>query len=681
MAISALLTLLLYYYKSTTFSNSIKLVLAAVRFVAISLLLVLLLKPVIKYAQVFYEKPLLLVGIDNSKSMLATKDSVATKSEFSTLLKNLNSTYSNQFDVRLFALNESVEELDSDTAISFDGNETNLASFFEHVNDFYAFDNVGAVVLASDGIFNSGANPRYSNIKPNAPLFTVGVGNNTPQVDAGVVSLNSNEISFLNNKFPVQSTLKFSACKGKKVEAKLFAFGKVVGDTSFTVNSNAQSVDLKWLVKAEKLGLQKLKVEVSSITGEHNLSNNSAVEVIRIQDARQRILLTYEFPHPDISAVRLALANDQNYEVVLKSAQEILQQDKLADFAKNFSLIIAYQSPQIAAQNRIVFNKLLQQSIPIWLIGSSKTNYLKWFNADPMLTWKGELNKSNQVQPSINKNFRVFTTQSTQVDLPPVKVPFGVVKYSAGAQVLMHQSIGGIETPYPLWFFTKPEQLRGYFLGEGLWRWRLSEYEQNGNTKWFDTQVIKTVQYLASKKDLSKFRVKNKQFYTENEEVVIDVELYNDNYELINDVTVDFELINEDKLAYNHQFAKQGKGYALNLGNLTVGQYAFKASVNEAGLNYSKSSTFEVISSLKEYTNTQADFDLLNQLAVKNNGKFYSLKESNTQLITDLKELEAKTLSYEEFSIKNLIEEKWLFAILIFLFATEWLVRKREGVI
>ena len=74
--------------------------------------------------------------------------------------------------------------------------------------------------------------------------------------------------------------------------------------------------------------------------------------------------------------------------------------------------------------------------------------------------------------------------------------------------MLFQQKIGSVETENPIYIFN---ELNGYktclFLGDGLWRWKMRDFAENGNTECFQELVSKTIQYLSVKNEKSFFRL------------------------------------------------------------------------------------------------------------------------------------------------------------------------------
>lgn len=144
------------------------------------------------------------------------------------------------------------------------------------------------------------------------------------------------------------------------------------------------------------------------------------------------------------------------------------------------------------------------------------------------------------MQATFAPNFAAFTIDGRVVsELPkfsPALSPFGTFSAQPGAQVLLYQRIGKIDTKFPLLAVGDVNGTRtGVFLGEGIWKWRLFDFLQHENHDIFDELFGKTVQYLSLKEDKRKFRVTlDKNIYAEkNAPVQFAAELYNDNFELV----------------------------------------------------------------------------------------------------------------------------------------------------
>jgi hypothetical protein len=123
----------------------------------------------------------------------------------------------------------------------------------------------------------------------------------------------------------------------------------------------------------------------------------------------------------------------------------------------------------------------------------------------------------------------------------------------------MYQKLGSLTTPYPLAYFGKRnDQKTGWFFGEGIWKWKMFDYQENGNTIQFEEFVGKFVQYLSVKEDKSRLRLNYNKRFSESQSVNFKADVYNKSYELINTEELKMEVTNEMGSKFNYVFGAMG---------------------------------------------------------------------------------------------------------------------------
>ncbi|NRB64755.1 MAG: hypothetical protein HRU40_17310, partial [Saprospiraceae bacterium] len=87
---------------------------------------------------------------------------------------------------------------------SFSDKVTNTSEVLSQIYDTYAGGNLGGVILSSDGLFNEGTNPLYTADDLGVPVFTIALGDTTPQKDLVIKRVFNNRIAYLDDKFTVE---------------------------------------------------------------------------------------------------------------------------------------------------------------------------------------------------------------------------------------------------------------------------------------------------------------------------------------------------------------------------------------------------------------------------------------------------------------------------------------------
>ena len=87
------------------------------------------------------------------------------------------------FDVHLFAFSDIISEGLSSTN---NGLKTNYSNLFNEIKSRFFNRNVAALILASDGIYNSGSDPLY-NRSINYPVYPIVLGDTCVKEDVKIV--------------------------------------------------------------------------------------------------------------------------------------------------------------------------------------------------------------------------------------------------------------------------------------------------------------------------------------------------------------------------------------------------------------------------------------------------------------------------------------------------------------
>jgi hypothetical protein len=214
--------------------------------------------------------------------------------------------------------------------------------------------------------------------------------------------------------------------------------------------------------------------------------------------------------------------------------------------------------------------------------------------------------------------------------------------------------------------------------GEGIWRWRLKEFDLNENTEIFDALFMKFIQFMSAKEDKRKFRsFPIKQQFTDTEYVVFESQIFNDLYEPQFGQEVKLQLQDErgQTTRYSYTPTAARPHYQFNL---QAGVYRYTASTIRNGKEETDRGQFSVSSMQIESQNLTADFQLLRALSRNTGGQFYSANNFNA-LPNQLISQKPPAIVHSDEAFFPLIDLKLLFVALLILVSTEWFFRKFLG--
>lgn len=665
--------------------------LATVRFISVTFLAFLLLSPLIRTLINRIEKPIVVLMQDNSQSVkMSSKDSANYEQQLSTLRKSLAAKY----EVRPYTFGAVLSE---NGKLSFGEKTTNISSALDQVANIYTNQNLGAIILATDGIYNQGSNPSYISEKLHAPVYTIGLGDTTTRRDLILTNVYYNRTVFLGDYFTIKAEWLAQFCPDEKsaITLKEVSFKDTFGlagtsrlrDTkNFSIVGNEDRGSHDFILKADRAGVMHYRISLSALSNEASAANNVKDVFIEVEEKKEKVLIIAAAPHPDIAALKQTIEETKNYKV------DVVIGAEFSGNLKDYSLFILDQLPAPGNPVQSLLERARRQKKSLLFIVGAQSGISMFNNSQRMLSIEGNNNSTTDALPVMNADFTLFNlpeiVKQNLSSFPPLQSPFGEYKPSPGAVAMLHQKIGNVTTKYPLILFQEDFDGRTCVIaGEGLWRWRMWDYLQHKNQDAFNGLISSVVQYLAVRPDERQFRVhleKERQsggnrIFSENESVVFHAELLNESNELINEPDVNMMVRDETGKEYPFLFSKTGNSYNLNAGFFTQGNYTWVSKVLYNNKSLTASGNFSVMPTQLEFVNTRADHQLLYNLSEKTGGRlFYPARLDELDKAIQTKE-EIRPVLFSSTRTEPLINLRWLLFPVLLLLAIEWGIRKFNG--
>ncbi len=650
-------------------------ILFAARFVLSFFLMFLLLGPIVKQISNLFEKPMFVLVYDNSASVREATDSVTR----TRLIEKFNATASmlreKGYDVKITDLEGAEVEKPS-----FKGHVSDLSRALKKISNQFESNQVGGVILASDGIYNEGISPLYNTY--NYPVYTLGVGDTTQRTDILIRDVAYNKIVYQGNKFPLRVEVLVKNIDNQSINVSVSRRGKVLEQQTKT-STGDELLTYNFQPLAEEQGIQKLDIQVEVKEGEFNTRNNRSTVFIEVVEGKKKILVIASSPHPDIKALREVVDKNPNYEFLLH-IPGVEEQTATALRSEDIDLAIFHQAPDIRGKTRELFQQFVNSKTPLFLIVGSQTDLLQVARQNMPVKFESAPRDYDEVIPGANPAFSQFListeTNSIIPNYPPVSVPFGKMKTPGTAMPVLYQRVGSVMTEKPLLYVDIQDSRKiGVMLGEGLWRWKLNEFDRFENTTAFDEVFSKLIQYLSTGEDKRKFRsYPVKQEFSDTEAAVFESQVYNDIFEPVFGNTINIELTSDSGKKTKYTYTTSPGNTRYQIGGLQEGIYRYVSGTMLNGKEERVRGEFAVVQRQAELQNLTADFDLLRKISTNTGGKFYPLSSVDA-MQADLQRTEPKSVIHTEESYKSLINLKWVFWLAVMLVSLEWFARKFFG--
>ncbi len=652
-----------YFFRAKSKSNVI-ILLAFLRFLAIFGLLVLLINPVISKSSLEITKTPLAIVVDNSSSIIALKSDKKTVELYQKLISN--PALKEKFEIQSYQFDN---DFKTSEKFDFKGSQTNLdevAKNLKSINKNLIFP----TVIITDGNQTTGNDYVYR-FDPVNKVYPLVVGDTTTFFDLKINQLNVNKYAFHKNKFPVEVFLQYAGTKPVNAEFTILQGNVVIAKEKLSFSASKKTASLNLLLPADKVGLQIYKANIQSAAKEKNSYNNVKNFAVEVIDQKSTIAIVSAINHPDIAALKRSIEVNAQRKVILVKPNQI-------NDLKDVSVLVLYQ-PNTAFKTIFDTNKAAGRNTFIITGNNTDFNFLN--QQQNNLIFKMS-NQREDFLSEFHSDFNLFAIDNIGFEnFPPLQNPFGNISTNGNVSVLLSSKIRNVATNAPLLAFAENQGKRtAFLLGENSWKWRLQSHVDNQSFEKYDIFIDKIIQYLASAGSKKSLVVTHESFYNSGEEIIINAQYFNKNYEFDEKARLTISIVNAaTKQTKNYDLLKGSNSFSANLEGLSAGKYNF--TVKELNSNTSYASHFEILDFDIEKQFVNPDVVKLQQLAQQTGGKAFFEDQADHLINTLLENTEYKSIEKNISTKTPIIDWVWLLILIVALLTTEWFVRKYNGLL
>lgn len=667
--------------------------LAALRASGIFLLFLLLGEPILSFLHREVQPPVLVVLVDNSRSMTIS-DRTGKRSDL--ILKTLGHPAIHELAetavLRYVAIGGRPRILDSfhPDSLKFDANETDITSAVRTAGRMSLAEPVAAVLIVSDGNDTGPGSPVFDPEAFRLPIFAVGIGDTMEQRDVVIRRVTANAVVYSGTETPVNVHLKSSGSSGERVILSLRQGANVLDRKEISLGNGTLEYQTVLSYKPAEPGHQRYTVEVSPIPGELTTSNNRAVFSATVIDRKARISIIAGAPSPDVAFVRRSLEADSAFQVRV-FAEGMRNTEPIHFEETDCMILIGFPT---ARSDRSLLPKIrdaAERGAGLFFIPSRILDYDALSTIVPALPFTVEQPAGTEITVFIRPRAQpldpfLHLPASYGEDpwslLPPVfaldarmvpKPESRIHAVSRGRTAVRDE---------PVLLSRNVNKMRSAaFLAYGLWRWNmLGDASTNGI---LDPLVVNIVQWLTIREENRRIRVAPlRDMFTEGDPVEFEAQVYDEAFRPVEDARITMTARSGNQ-RFDLTLSPLGDGrYEGAISGAPKGEYVFSAEVKVGGNVLARpTGSFSVGESNTEFVETRANLRLLRQLAVRSGGRFYH-PDSLSTLADDIRSLPAyeprEIVKSSDFRFWNHLLS--LTASLVF-FVLEWILRKQSGML
>lgn len=689
-----------WYYRRTLppLSRKQRTVLLILRSSALFFLFFLLGKPILTAVWHFVEKPRIVLLLDNSKSMRFYENNAAKVQEFLRLPEWQGLMERAALEVYTFGAHVRAHTFSELDTLAFDDDATRMSAAFQHIRQQYAGTKLHSVMLVSDGNSTDEGSPLYDALQCGVPVYTLGVGDTLAWKDVLLKRVVTNEICYSGKRVPVNVVLHSSGCNGEKVDVSLRNDSGVVTTQSLTLGRGEQDYSVTLFFVPQGEGIQKYTVTVSSVKDEISQKNNSAAFFIKALKTKVNVLFIAGAPSPDVAFFRRTIDADSSYQLtfLVQQPSGTLRPQLSRNMLQNVNCIVLAGYPtqsSAISELQILQNYCSREPKPMFVLGSRIMDFQKlgmicsYLPAEVRVLQTSEqtvfaaVSERMQFHPVVNVKSENGTFDLWS-KLPPIFLLPSSVTIKEGSLVLLNATVRNTIIQ-PLVLARRGSAAKSILvLGYGVWRWKMLSQESEAAGIAYESFVRNSLQWLTTLEDEKRIRIQPfRRIFAAGDEIVFQAQLYDENYRTIDnaDITV---AISKGKDVYECVLTSLGNGqYEGSLQSLPSGEYRYRARATVQNILLGQSEgVFSVGEAQEEFLRTTMNQQLLQQLAVRTGGAFLPIAEGK-KFFGQFAQLPLNSREYERTVEYDLTISPWILSLVLFLFACEWFLRKRYGLL
>jgi len=704
--------------------------LIGLRVALLTLMVVLLLRPVVVVSSVIPRSSYVAMLVDDSVSM-KLRDVPGGASRLDTVKQALFNNIPGQesflnrldrkFKTSLYGFSGGLARLKDGNDLFGEGRTSDLAGALDETIKRSSGMPLSAVVLATDGASNvprdMAAVLRELRAR-DIPVFTVGVGNTARPMDAELTRVNMPRRVLVGSRLNIETIVGLSGYGATKVLLNVREDGRAIKTEEANLRGNdTQAVNLE--ITPTTPGIHRYTVEVTPLDGELTVENNKQDSLVEVIEGPLRILHVEGEPRWELGKIRESIQpNEKNVTVVSlqrtgenkfyrqgvgtqtelatgfpKTEEELFSYQGLilgsveagfftADELRSIEAFVARRGGGLLALGgRLAFDggkykgTAIDDLLPVSLTGEAVDD-ANSFTA----VYKPVLTAAGQTHPITRLNEDRAANQKAWNEMPPISVSEVLTNIKPGASVLLEarrvQGSGTLVAP----LLVQQRYGRGQTLAltaADTWRWRMKMDSKNNAHETFWRQMLR---YLVSGTPQQIEIGTEKEVYALDDTISIVADIRDKKFNAVGDahaiarVTKPSGLVVDVPLKFTT--LNSVNTYAGEFKADELGQHRIELIGNSATLGQLSATSNMLVSDLnREYYSAAQNSDLLKRIAAETGGKYYTTAEAQSLL----DDLIYRQSPYSERVTKDLWDMPINFMLIVGLLSAEWFLRKREG--
>ncbi len=688
-----------------------------------AILLLMLWHPALSVATLRPQQNIVAVVVDDSASMAIEDTSGGSRraQAVGVLNSGLIQNLQKRFQVRLYRLSDQLERIPNLDALHSAGQSTHIGESLKQVLADASSLPIGAVVLLSDGADNSGGIDleTVSDIRrQRIPIHTIGFGREKMARDVELSDVQIPQRALPESRLPATVSFHQHGYAGSKAKVSLRDGTKILATRDVVLKADGIEQSEQIMFNAGGAGVRTIETTIDPLPNEENAKNNKITRLVNVDSRKPRVLYMEGEPRWEFKFLRRAVEDDRNLHLatILRTTQnKIYVQDDHGDAPKNIKdgfptrvddlfefegLIIGSSEAAYftATQQQFIhdfvdrrgggllflggrdsladggyakslFNDLLPVTLPER--SESKATFVR-APATVELTASGHDNPITRLEEDPEKNVQrwkklpyLMNFQNPGQPKPGATVLVDALPQQGGRiPLLVIENFGRGRT--------------AVFATAGSWRWQMLQPVADKSHEMFYTQLLR---WLVNDTPRRVTGSTPRQVLADEVGVKLRAEVRDHTFLPAGDATVEAHIIGPEGIAEAVEMRPEPLEQGIYVADYTTpkpGSYLVEILAKRGNEEIGRDVlTFRREDGVAENFRVEQNRELLQKLSTETGGRYYT-PENASKLGSDINYSEAGITVRET---RDLWDMPVVFLVLLMLRSTEWLLRRRWGVI
>ena len=285
----------------------------------LALVLILLWRPAIVVAELKPQQNIVAILVDDSRSMAISEDGATREAKAVQVLNSgVLAGLQKRFQTRLYSLDVRLSRVSSVAGLAASAPATRISESLKQLAEETSGLPLGAVVLLSDGSDNTGGIDRETMAalrERRIPVHTVGFGREQTTRDVEINDVEVAPRSLAGSRLAAAVSFHQRGYAGRKSMLRVRNGAKTVGAREVTFGRDGEVQGETLLFDVGSAGETAFQFSIDPLPDEENPSNNSVERLVDVQADKRRILYMEGEPRWEYKFIRRAEDDDPNVQL------------------------------------------------------------------------------------------------------------------------------------------------------------------------------------------------------------------------------------------------------------------------------------------------------------------------------------------------------------------------------